>query len=224
MPRRNGTAAEQSVGDPSAGRGITRRSFLKGTGIGAASLAAVRLQLPAVVAKEQGPTAAAVGPDPVPVTLQVNGQTYTIRVEPRVTLANALREHLALTGTKVICDRGMCGGCTVLLDGEPVLACMLLAIAVQGKAIRTVEGLAQSDTQLDPLQDAFINYDALQCGYCTPGMLMSCRALLDRNPKPNLADIKAAISGNICRCGTYPHVFAAVLAASGQDPRLVREG
>ncbi|MCS6925009.1 MAG: (2Fe-2S)-binding protein [Candidatus Binatia bacterium] len=224
MPRKNSDSLGQGTREPSASSGITRRSFLKGTGIGAASLAAVRLQLPAVVAEVQEPPVPAVGPDPVPVTLQVNGQTYTVRVEPRITLADALREHLDLTGTKVICDRGMCGGCTVLLDGEPVLACMLLAIAAQGKAIRTVEGLAQSDTQLDPLQDAFITYDALQCGYCTPGMLMSCRALLDRNPKPSLADIKAAVSGNICRCGTYPHVFAAVLAASGQDPRLAQQG
>lgn len=219
MPRKN---SNSPVRETREAPGITRRSFLKGTGIGAASLAAARLRLPVVVAEEQQPPASAVGPDPVPVTLQVNGRTHTIRVEPRVTLADALREHLDLTGTKTICDRGTCGGCTVLLDGEPVVSCMLLAIAVQGKAIRTVEGLAQSDAQLDPLQDAFITYDALQCGYCTPGMLMSCRALLDRNPKPSLADIKAAVSGNICRCGTYPHVFAAVLAASGQDPRLAQ--
>ena len=155
------------------------------------------------------------------MTLRVNGQTYTARLEPRVTLADALRDHLDLTGTKLICDRGACGGCTVLLDTEPVVSCMVLAITAQGKEIRTVEGLAQNDT-LDSLQEAFIAHDALQCGYCTPGMLMSCRALLNRNPKPGLAEIKAAVSGNVCRCGTYPHVFAAVLAASGQDPRLMR--
>jgi aerobic-type carbon monoxide dehydrogenase small subunit (CoxS/CutS family) len=155
------------------------------------------------------------------MTFQVNGQTYTARLEPRVTLADALRDQLDLTGTKLICDRGACGGCTVLLDNEPVVSCMVLAITAQGKEIRTVEGLAQGD-QLDPLQEAFITYDALQCGYCTPGMLMSCRALLTQNPKPNLAAIKAAVSGNVCRCGTYPHVFAAVLAASGQDPNHVR--
>lgn len=222
MPQRRSDSPQQGALHTSPPPGITRRSFLKGTGIGAASLAAARLQLPAAVAEEKEPFALAVGPDPVPIVLQVNGRTYTLRVEPRVTLADALREHLDLTGTKLICDRGTCGGCTVLLDDEPVVSCMLLAVAAQGKAIRTVEGLAQSDDQLDPLQEAFISYDALQCGYCTPGMLMSCRALLNRNPKPSLADIKAAVSGNVCRCGTYPHVFAAVLAASGQDPHLAR--
>jgi aerobic-type carbon monoxide dehydrogenase small subunit (CoxS/CutS family) len=156
------------------------------------------------------------------MTLRVNDRTYTLRLEPRVTLASALRDHLDLTGTKLICDRGSCGGCTVFLDGEPVVSCMVLAIAAQGKEIRTVEGLAQGNT-LDPLQEAFIAHDALQCGYCTPGMLMSCRALLNRSPKPSLPDIKAAVSGNVCRCGTYPHIFAAVLAASGQDPQQVRE-
>jgi aerobic-type carbon monoxide dehydrogenase small subunit (CoxS/CutS family) len=151
----------------------------------------------------------------------VNGQTYTAHLEPRVTLADALRDHLDLTGTKVICDRGACGGCTVLLDNEPVASCMILAISVQGKAIQTVEGLAEEET-LDPLQDAFIAHDALQCGYCTPGMLMSCKALLNQTAKPTLVEIKTAVSGNLCRCGTYPHVFAAVLAASGQNADMVK--
>ena len=194
--------------------GVSRRSFLKGAG--AAGLAASQLSLPALEAEQTRPDeAVTLGPDPVPVRFQVNGQLYAARCEPRVTLADALRDHLGLNGTKVICDRGACGGCTVLLDNEPVVSCMLLAVAAQGKHIQTVEGLAQGD-QLDPLQDAFIAHDALQCGYCTPGMLMSCKALLARNPSPSRADIKTAISGNICRCGTYPHVFAAVLAASGQ--------
>jgi len=201
--------------------GITRRSFLKGAGTGAAGLATVRLSLPTAEAEEKAPAASVVGPDPMAVTFRVNGQTHTVRLEPRVTLADALRDHLDLTGTKLICDRGACGGCTVLLDNEPVASCMILAITAQGKEIRTVEGLAQGDA-LDPLQEAFVAHDALQCGYCTPGMLMSCRALLNQNPKPSLSEIKAAVSGNVCRCGTYPHVFAAVLAASGQDPRLVR--
>ncbi|MEW6298055.1 MAG: (2Fe-2S)-binding protein [Thermodesulfobacteriota bacterium] len=220
MPQRGSDSAEQGVRLTAPQSGITRRSFLKGTGIGAAGLATVRLRMPQAAAEEKAPSA--VGPGPVPITLRVNGQSYTLRVEPRVTLADALREHLDLTGTKLICDRGTCGGCTVLLDDEPVVSCMVLAVAAQGKAIRTVEGLAGGDDQLDPLQEAFINHDALQCGYCTPGMLMSCRALLNRNPKPSLAEIKAAVSGNVCRCGTYPHVFAAVLAASGQDPHLAR--
>jgi aerobic-type carbon monoxide dehydrogenase small subunit (CoxS/CutS family) len=184
-------------------------------------LATLRLRLPIAEAEEKKPPASILGPNPVPMTFHVNGQTYTARLEPRVTLADALRDYLDLTGTKLICDRGACGGCTVLLDDQPVVSCMVLAITAQGQQIRTVEGLAKDDT-LDPLQEAFIAHDALQCGYCTPGMLMSCRALLTHNPRPNLSEIKAAVSGNLCRCGTYPHVFAAVLAASGQDPNLVK--
>ena len=222
MPKGKNTPVESSTQNTSSKTGISRRSFLKGTGAGAAGLAAVGLQFPVATAKEQNAAESAVGPDPVPITLQVNDRAYTLRLEPRVTLASALRDHLDLTGTKLICDRGACGGCTVLLDGEPVVSCMVLAVTAQGKAIRTVEGLAKNDEQLDPLQEAFIAHDALQCGYCTPGMLMSCRALLDRTPQPTLAEIKTAVSGNVCRCGTYPHVFAAVLAASGQDPQLVR--
>jgi xanthine dehydrogenase YagT iron-sulfur-binding subunit len=222
MPKRGNTPGESSTQNTSPKTGISRRSFLKGTGASAAGLAAVGFQFPVATAKEQNAAASAVGPDPVPMTLQVNDRAYTLRLEPHVTLASALRDHLDLTGTKLICDRGTCGGCTVLLDGEPVVSCMVLAITAQGKAIRTVEGLAKDDEQLDPLQEAFITHDALQCGYCTPGMLMSCRALLDRTPRPTLAEIKTAVSGNVCRCGTYPHVFAAVLAVSGQDPQLVR--
>jgi xanthine dehydrogenase YagT iron-sulfur-binding subunit len=222
MPKGKNTPVESSTQNTSAKTSISRRSFLKGTGVGAAGLAAVRFQVPVVTAKEQNAAESAVGPDPVPMTLRVNDRTYTLRLEPRVTLASALRDHLDLTGTKLICDRGACGGCTVLLDGEPVVSCMVLAVTAQEKAIRTVEGLAKNDEQLDSLQSAFIAHDALQCGYCTPGMLMSCRALLNRNPKPSLPEIKAAVSGNVCRCGTYPHIFAAVLTASGQDPQQVR--
>jgi len=204
-----------------AAAGITRRSFLKGAGAGAASLAAVRLALPPAEAEEKQAAAALLCPDPVPMTFRINGQTYTTPLEPRMTLADVLRDHLDLTGTKVICDRGACGGCTVLLDNQPVVSCMVLAVTAQHKEIHTVEGLGKGDT-LDPLQEAFIAHDALQCGYCTPGMLMSCRALLNRNPKPSLPEVKAAVSGNICRCGTYPHIFAAVFAASGQDPHQGR--
>jgi xanthine dehydrogenase YagT iron-sulfur-binding subunit len=222
MPKGENTPVESSTQNTSAKTGISRRSFLKGTGAGAAGLATVGFQIAIATAEEQNAAESPVGPDPIPMKLQVNDRTYTLRLEPRVTLASALRDHLDLSGTKLICDRGACGGCTVLLDGEPVVSCMVLAVTAQGKAIRTVEGLAKSDEQLDPLQAAFITHDALQCGYCTPGMLMSCRALLDSTPQPTLAEIKTAVSGNVCRCGTYPHVFAAVLAASGQDPQLVR--
>lgn len=214
--------AATATHNPQASSGLTRRSFLKGAGAGTAGLTALNFSLPSVKAEDKSEIPPLLGPSPVPVRLEVNGQTYTVNVEPRVTLADVLRDHLDLTGTKVICDRGACGGCTVLLDNEPVVSCMLLAITAQGKAIRTIEGLAPSVEQLDPLQEAFISHDALQCGFCTPGMLMSCRALLDRTEKPTLDEIKSAVSGNLCRCGTYPHVFAAVLAASGQEPDLVK--
>ncbi len=222
MQRRGKSSAESPPQSDTTGLGITRRSFLKGAGVGAAGLATARLPLSKAEAEEKKPAAHVFGPDPVSMTFRINDQTYSGRLEPRVTLADALRDHFDLTGTKVICDRGACGGCTVLLDNEPVVSCMVLAITAQGKEIRTVEGLAQTDGALDPLQDAFIAHDALQCGYCTPGMLMSCRALLNRTAQPGLDEIKAAVSGNVCRCGTYPHVFAAVLAASGQDPDLAR--
>lgn len=212
---------KEAVKNPAPSSGLTRRSFLKGAGVGAAGLATTRLRIgeaeAAETEQERSEQVPVTGPDHIPMTFQVNGQTYTAHLEPRVTLADALRNHLDLTGTKVICDRGACGGCTVLLDTEPVVSCMLLAIAAQGKKIQTVEGLAVGET-LDPLQEAFISHDALQCGYCTPGMLMSCKALLNKTTKPTLAEIKTAVSGNLCRCGTYPHVFAAVLAASGQNP------
>jgi len=222
MRHRGKDSTESPPPDTATASGLTRRSFLKGAGAGAAGLAAVRLSLPTAEAEGKESTAPVIGPDPVPMTLHVNGQTHSALLEPRVTLADALRDHLDLTGTKLICDRGACGGCTVLLDNEPVVSCMVLAVTAQGKEIRTVEGLAQTGGALDPLQEAFIAHDALQCGYCTPGMLMSCRALLNRTARPSVAEIKAAVSGNVCRCGTYPHVFAAVLAASGQDPNLLK--
>jgi aerobic-type carbon monoxide dehydrogenase small subunit (CoxS/CutS family) len=214
--------AATAAHSPDLSSGLTRRSFLKGAGVGTAGLSALHFSPRVTQAEDRPEIPPLLGPSPVPVRFEVNGQTYTVNVEPRLTLADVLRDHLDLTGTKVICDRGACGGCTVLLDNEPVVSCMLLAIAAQGKSIRTVEGLAQGTEQLDPLQEAFITHDAVQCGFCTPGMLMSCRALLDRTRQPTLDEIKAAVSGNLCRCGTYPHVFTAVLAASGQEPNLVK--
>src|SRR5262249_2602146 len=133
------------------------------------------------------------------------------------TLAETLRFELGLTGTKVVCDRGACSACTVHLDGVPVCSCLTLAIDVGERKITTIEGLARGDKLL-PIQEQFIQQDALQCGFCTPGMVMSCAALLSRNPKPTLDEVKTAVSGNLCRCGTYPKVFAAVMAASGQPP------
>ncbi len=193
---------------------ISRRSFLRGTGAAAAAAAALETALASVAeAAAEGAAPQAVGPDATPVMLRVNGATRTVAIEPRATLADVLRGPLGLTGTKIGCDRGSCSACTVLLDGAPVASCTILAIDVGDRAITTIEGLARGGA-LHPVQAAFIAHDAQQCGYCTPGLALSCAALLERVPHPTEADIKAAISGHLCRCGTYQHVVEAVLAAA----------
>jgi xanthine dehydrogenase YagT iron-sulfur-binding subunit len=156
------------------------------------------------------------GPGAVPITLRVNGTPQSVAVRPNATLAEVLRGPLNLTGTKIGCDRGSCSACTVWLDGEPVASCTLLAIDVGDRAVTTIEGLADGD-KLHPVQAAFVEHDAVQCGFCTPGIVMSAAALLAHNPAPSLDDVKTATSGHFCRCGTYPHVFAATLAAARTD-------
>jgi len=198
----------------SDGKGVSRRDFLKGAGFGAAGLAGVKLLEANLLPAQAGQTGGGqIGPGATPLKLNVNGSPHAIELEPRTTLAEALRDHLGLTGTKVVCDRGACSACTVWLDGMPVNACMTLAADVGKRQVTTIEGLAP-DGRLHPVQSAFIEYDAMQCGFCTPGMVMSCAALLTRNPNPSLDDVKRAVSGNLCRCGTYPKVFAATLAAA----------
>jgi aerobic-type carbon monoxide dehydrogenase small subunit (CoxS/CutS family) len=153
------------------------------------------------------------GPKRVRVTLKVNGKPRPLFIEPRVTLLRALRNELDLTGTKAICEGGACGGCGVLVDGTVVNSCMTLALDAVGKDVTTIEGLAKGD-ELHPVQAAFCKADALQCGFCTPGMIIAAKALLDRNPKPSLEEIKRGMAGNICRCGTYNRIFAAVESCS----------
>ena len=189
--------------------GVSRRSILKGIGLGGGAVAASAL--PAFPQTTAGPKVQ--GPGAVPVTLTVNGKEYKTNIEPRTTLLNTLRNQLDLTGTKVVCDRGACSACTVFLDGTPVCSCMTLAIDVGSRKVKTIEGLANGE-ELHPVQEAFIEHDALQCGFCTPGMVMSCAALLERNPSPTEQDVRDAVRGNICRCGTYPKVFDATLAAA----------
>jgi xanthine dehydrogenase YagT iron-sulfur-binding subunit len=155
------------------------------------------------------------GPNVVDVTLEVNGRSARMQIEPRVTLLDALRERLALTGTKKGCDQGQCGACTVLVDGRRVNACLTLAIATEGKKIITVEGLARGD-QLHPVQAAFIEYDAFQCGYCTPGQICSAVGLIAEGRTRSDAEIREYMSGNICRCGAYTNIVAAVKAAAGR--------
>jgi aerobic-type carbon monoxide dehydrogenase small subunit (CoxS/CutS family) len=192
-------------------QGFSRRTFLKTVGLGAAATGFVGAA--GENARAAQPTI--LGPDPVPLSLTVNGRLQTITVEPRVTLLRALRNHLGLTGAKEICERGACGGCTVLLDGAPICACLLLAVDAVGHEITTVEGLGAPD-QLSPVQAAFVECDALQCGFCTPGFVVASTALLRQNPHPSLEEIKAGLAGNLCRCGTYGRIFEAVQRAAQQ--------
>jgi xanthine dehydrogenase YagT iron-sulfur-binding subunit len=189
---------------------VSRRSFLKGASLTAAGTTVLNTGL---LAQNAAAGANVVGPGATAITLRVNGTPKRIEVEPRTTLADALRINLDMTGTKVVCDRGSCSACTVLLDGMPVNSCMTFAIDVGDRNITTIEGLSRG-SELHPLQVAFVDHDGMQCGYCTPGMVMSCAALLDRNPNPTMDDVKQACSGNLCRCGTYPKVFESALAAA----------
>ena len=167
-----------------------------------------------VVPATQAETPRTARPDGVEdITLTVNGINYPLTVEPRWTLAEVLRDHLGLTGTKIGCNAGECGACTVLVDGKNVLSCSQLAVWMNGRKITTVEGLAASG-ELDPLQKAFIEHDAPQCGYCTSGQLMSAKALLSRNPHPTREQVQRALTGNLCRCSNYNRIVEAVLAAS----------
>ena len=145
--------------------------------------------------------------------LRINGITYEVAVEPQRTLLEVLRDNLGLTGAKKACDTGDCGACTVLMDGKPVASCLVLAVEAQGKDITTIEGLAK-DGQPHPIQQAFVDHGAIQCGFCTPGMILSAKALLDKNPKPTADEVKEAIVGNICRCTGYSKIIEAILAAS----------
>ncbi len=188
---------------------FSRRSFLKVTGGGALGTALLTQVANAASSKTQATSYKGF----TSIQLKVNGQIRTLEVEPRTTLLSALRDQLETTGPKEVCDRGECGACTVLMNGKPVLACMTLAFDAIGKEIVTVEGLVK-DGKLDPVQQAFVEKDALMCGFCTPGFVMSVRALLNRNPNPTEAEVRKAVSGNLCRCGTYPRVFEAALAAA----------
>ncbi len=200
---------------------VSRRGFLKSAGLTAATSV---LDTATALAHDAGQAVSshgAVGPDAVPIKLHINGQEHAVTVEPRYTLAETLRDHLNLTGTKVVCDRGSCSACTVWIDGTPQFACMTLAVDSVGRKITTIEGISHGE-QLHPVQAAFIKHDALQCGFCTPGMVMSCAALLERNSNPTLAEVKHAVSGNLCRCGTYPKVFAATLDAAKHGSKSAR--
>ncbi|HZC43236.1 MAG TPA: (2Fe-2S)-binding protein [Acidobacteriaceae bacterium] len=224
-PQSSDPAEPNQAKDRPAAGGITRRGFLKGAGVAAAGTALLegaqvfsREAIAATRGEHHG--VKELGPGPVAVTLHVNGKEQTIQLEPRTTLADALRVHMGLTGTKVVCDRGSCSGCTVLLDDIPVNSCMTLATDAIGHHVTTIEGLSSASgaahpDQLHPVQAAFIKHDAMQCGFCTPGMVMACTALLKNNPHPTEDDVRHATAGNLCRCGTYPRIFSATLEAAG---------
>ena len=210
-------AMDGKDGDPPGG-GISRRAFLRGGAavgvLGSAALLgdeAVEAKAPDAPRMEAG--VEVWGPGKVPVRLRVNGKSHDLRLEPRTTLLDTLRDELELTGAKRVCDRGTCGACTVLLDGKAVYACSILAVDVQRQPVQTVEALGRPG-KLHPLQAAFVEHDAQQCGFCTPGFIMAARALLDHTPSPKLAQVHEGLSGNFCRCGTYAGMRKAVLEAA----------
>jgi len=191
-------------------RGYSRRGFIRGVSIGGGALGTGLLERQATAGTTSGKV---VGPGAVPITLNINGKPVSLTVEPRVTLSNALREHLGLTGSKRVCDRGTCGGCTVILNGKTVYSCSVLAIDAQGKNIETIEGLAAL-AQLHPVSQAFWNNDGHQCGYCTPGFVMAVKGLLEEHPDPTMEEIKHGLGGNVCRCGAYMGIRKAALEAA----------
>jgi xanthine dehydrogenase YagT iron-sulfur-binding subunit len=204
MNKSNGSHKER--GRPS------RRDFLKGSSAAAAVGALATTPLPAfsLAADQGGESIPAMGPGPVKTTLTVNGKQISHALQPRVTLLDALRNHLDVTGCKRVCDRGTCGACTVMLDGKPIYSCTMLAIEAQGHEIQTAEALGSD--KLDAVPAAFVEHDAQQCGFCTPGFVVAMRAAFNKNPSATPAQIEDALSGNICRCGTYQQMRNAIAA------------
>jgi len=188
--------------------GFSRRGFIRGVGISTGALGSGLLET-AAVAEPAGGTA---GPGAVPVTLKINGKAHNLNLEPRVTLIDALRNYADHTGAKKVCDRATCGACTVIMDGKVVYSCTVLAIYAQGKDVQTIEGL--SNGKPHPVSAAFVNHDAQQCGYCTPGFVMAAKGFLDKHPNPTIADVEKGLGGNLCRCGTYIGMRKAVLEAA----------
>jgi xanthine dehydrogenase YagT iron-sulfur-binding subunit len=193
--------------------GFSRRTFLKTVGAGGVAAGVITPGSPA-----EAQAGRQVGPGPVPITLTINGRAQKLEIEPRVTLLDAMRTRLDITGVKRVCDRGSCGACTVIIDNKTAYACSTLAIEAQGKAIRTVESLTQG-TVIHPVQQAFVDHDGLMCGFCTPGFVTAVAALLEQNPKPTREQARKALDGNICRCGTYVRVLEAAL-----DPKASTGG
>ncbi len=194
--------------DTPAAKGVSRRGFITSVGTGAIGVAAAARLASGETVVAQGPEVVAPG-GMTAVALTVNGREHKLLVEPRWSLLHVLRDRFGLTGTKVGCERGECGACTVLIDGKARYACMTLAVEADGRAVTTIEGLMAGE-ELGPTQQAFADEDAFQCGYCTPGQVMAAEGLLLANASPTLDEIRQGMAGNICRCGSYAHIFKAV--------------
>ena len=194
-------------------KGFSRRGFLRGAGLTTAGTVMLSQGVSALGVSQTPELGTRFPAEGVEIQMKINGRQYALTVEPRTTVATALREHLGFTGTKVVCDHGSCSACTVFIDGKPVNSCITMALDVGASEVSTIEGVSEGD-ELHPVQEAFIEHDATQCGYCTPGMVMSCVHLLKHNKKPTLKEVKEATRGNLCRCGTHPHVFKATLDAA----------
>ncbi len=208
MSSKNHTDGPACGSQPTPRKGFSRRTFIEGVGIGAGAVGAIGAPEQARAANHEP-----LGPDPVPITLNINGKSHSLKVEPRVTLVDALRNQLDITGAKKVCDRATCGACTVIVDGSPVYSCTMLAIEAQGRKIETIEGIS-SDDAMHPVQSQFVENDGQQCGFCTPGLVMAGKAIVDSNPRASMADVESGLSGNICRCGTYVGVRKAVYEAA----------
>jgi xanthine dehydrogenase YagT iron-sulfur-binding subunit len=190
--------------------GVSRRGFLKGIGVGTV---ATSMLSPAAIKGAVARDMSVVGPDDVSLTLKINGKNRTLQAEPRVTLLDALRNRLDLTGAKKVCDRGTCGACTVIVDGHPVYSCSMLAIEAEGREITTVEGIG-TPSQMNAVQKAFVEHDAQQCGFCTPGFVVASTAFVRKHPNASLDDVRRGLGGNLCRCGTYAGMMLAVVDAA----------
>jgi len=213
--------SEDRTSNSPPGGGLSRRGFLKGVGTGLVGTAAFKQELLAQGSETKAPAATVRGKDitRAVVSLTVNGKPYSVEVEPRITLLSLIRDKLGLTGTKNVCNHGECGACTVIMNGRTVYSCMMLAVEAHGAKITTVEGLAKGE-KLHPIQEKFIKHDGFQCGFCTSGFEVALKDLLDKNPKPDLNEIKRGLAGNICRCGAYPNIFEVALElAAGKGGR-----
>jgi aerobic-type carbon monoxide dehydrogenase small subunit (CoxS/CutS family) len=221
MPRQTNKDPEPQNGNdpPENHRGFSRRGFLRGAGVTAvAAVAETRLASAVRAAQEASKADEAsklIGPDRAAIKLNINGAEKIVKVEPRTTLLDALRNHLDITGAKKVCDRGTCGACTVLLDGRPIYSCTALAVDVGDRKITTIEGLGTPE-KLSPVQAAFVHNDAQQCGFCTPGFVIACTAMLRAHPSPTPEQVRLGLGGNLCRCGTYAGMKEAIIEAGKQ--------